>query len=55
MSNHVHLLLMSSTYGLLGFTQRLLIGYAITYNLRHRRHGHWMSVQTDLSVRRTQY
>ena len=40
MSNHAHLLLKSSGYGLPGFMRRLLTGYAITYNLRHERHGH---------------
>ena len=39
MSNHAHLLLKSSAYGLPGFMRRLLTGYAVTYNLRHRRHG----------------
>ena len=40
MSNHAHLLLKSSGCGLPGFMRRLLTGYAIYYNLRHRRHGH---------------
>ena len=40
MSNHMHILLKSSTYGLSQFMRRLLTGYAITYNKRHRRHGH---------------
>lgn len=40
MKNHAHLLLRSSEFGLSGFMRRLLTGYAITYNNRHRRHGH---------------
>jgi len=40
MSNHMHILLKSSTYGLSQFMRRLLTGYAVTYNIRHRRHGH---------------
>jgi REP element-mobilizing transposase RayT len=40
MSNHAHLLLKSSRYGLPGFMRRLLTGHAITYNLRHQRNGH---------------
>ena len=40
MSNHVHLLLKSSTYGLSRFMRRLLTGYAVRYNRRHDRHGH---------------
>jgi hypothetical protein len=40
MNNHAHLLVRSSTPGLPGLMRRLLTGYAITYNLRHRRHGH---------------
>jgi REP element-mobilizing transposase RayT len=40
MSNHAHLLLKTSRYGLPGFMRRLLTGHAITYNLRHQRHGH---------------
>lgn len=38
--NHAHLLVKSSGYGLPGFMRRLLTGYAIGFNLRHRRHGH---------------
>lgn len=40
MSNHAHILLKSSPYGLSKFMRRLLTGYAITYNLRHKRYGH---------------
>ena len=40
MTNHVHILLKSGPYGLSKFMRRLLTGYAITYNLRHRRYGH---------------
>ena len=40
MSNHAHLLLSSGLLGLAKFMRRLLTGYAVRYNLRHRRHGH---------------
>jgi putative transposase len=40
MSNHAHLLLCSGTQGLARFMRRLLTGYAVNYNQRHRRHGH---------------
>jgi REP element-mobilizing transposase RayT len=40
MTNHAHILLRSSQYGLSRFMRRFLTGYAITYNLRHKRHGH---------------
>jgi len=39
-TNHAHLLLRSGPSGLPKFMRRLLTGYAVTYNLRHRRHGH---------------
>jgi putative transposase len=39
MSNHAHLLLCSGAMGLAKFMRRLLTGYAVSYNLRHRRHG----------------
>ena len=40
LSNHAHILLCSSDAGLAHFMRRLLTGYAINYNLRHKRHGH---------------
>lgn len=40
MSNHMHILLKSGPKGLSQFMRRLLTGYAITFNLRHARHGH---------------
>jgi len=40
MSNHAHLLLCSGPAGLAKFMRRLLTGYAVTYNRRHRRYGH---------------
>jgi REP-associated tyrosine transposase len=40
MSNHMHILIKSGPRGLSQFMRRLLTGYAITYNIRHRRHGH---------------
>jgi len=39
MSNHAHLLLCSGVLGLAQFMRRLLTGHAVSYNLRHRRHG----------------
>lgn len=39
MSNHAHLLVCSGAMGLAKFMRRLLTGYAVRYNLRHRRHG----------------
>lgn len=40
MINHAHILLRSGNKGLPGFMRRLLTGYAISYNIRHKRHGH---------------
>lgn len=40
MDNHAHILLSSGSLGLAKFMRRLLTGYAVIYNLRHRRHGH---------------
>ena len=38
--NHVHLLLFSGPPGISKFMRRLLTGYALGYNRRHRRNGH---------------
>jgi putative transposase len=40
MRNHVHLLLFSGPPGISKFMRRLLTGYALRYNRRHRRNGH---------------
>jgi REP element-mobilizing transposase RayT len=40
MPNHAHILLRSGPEGISTYMRRLLSGYAITYNLRHRRYGH---------------
>ncbi len=40
MGNHVHLLLFSGPASISVFMRRLLTGYAIGFNLRHRRNGH---------------
>jgi REP element-mobilizing transposase RayT len=40
MTNHAHILLRSSEIGLSGIMRRLLTGYAIYFNRRHRRWGH---------------
>lgn len=37
--NHVHLLVRSGVISLAGLMQRLLTGYAVTYNRRYHRHG----------------
>ena len=38
--NHAHLLLRSGAQGLPRFMRRLLTGYALAYNRRHKRAGH---------------
>ena len=38
--NHFHLLLRSGTGSLSSVMKRLLTGYAVSYNLRHRRRCH---------------
>jgi REP element-mobilizing transposase RayT len=40
MPNHAHILLRSGPAGLSKYMGRFLSGYAISYNLRHNRHGH---------------
>ena len=40
MRNHVHLLIFSGPPGISKFMRRLLTGYALRYNRRHRRNGH---------------
>ena len=40
MGNHVHLLVRSGLAPISTVMQRLLTGYAIRFNRRHRRHGH---------------
>ena len=40
LTNHAHILLSSGPRGLSQFMRRLLTGYAVSYNLRHRRYGH---------------
>jgi putative transposase len=40
MDNHVHLLLYSGQPGISSFMRRLLTGYAVWFNRRHRRSGH---------------
>lgn len=39
MSNHVHLLLRSGEAGISKVMRRLLTGYAVSFNLKYRRHG----------------
>ena len=38
--NHAHILLRTGQTPLSTVMRRLLTGYAVTYNRRHRRHGH---------------
>jgi REP element-mobilizing transposase RayT len=38
--NHIHLLVRSGSAGLPTFMRRLLTGYAVVFNRRHRRSGH---------------
>jgi REP element-mobilizing transposase RayT len=40
MTTHAHILLRSGVDGLSNFMRRFLTGYSITYNRRHKRHGH---------------
>ncbi|MBW1822043.1 MAG: transposase [Deltaproteobacteria bacterium] len=39
LSNHAHFLFRSGKQGIAGLMRRLLTGYAVSYNRRHRRHG----------------
>jgi len=40
MTNHVHLLLRTGQVPIASIMRRLLTGYAVRFNRRHRRHGH---------------
>jgi len=40
LSNHAHLLLRTGKLGLADVMRRLLTGYAVSFNRRHRRYGH---------------
>jgi putative transposase len=40
MTNHSHILLSNGPQGLSNFMRRFMTGYAVNYNLRHRRYGH---------------
>ena len=40
MRNHAHLLLRTGKLPIASIMQRLLTGYAVSFNRRHRRHGH---------------
>ena len=39
LSNHAHFLLRSGPSGIAALMRRLLTGYAVSYNRRHKRHG----------------
>ena len=43
--NHAHLLLRTGQTHLSTEMRRLLTGYAISYNRRHRRHGHLYQIR----------
>jgi REP element-mobilizing transposase RayT len=47
MRNHVHLLFFSGPTGISKFMRRLLTGYALRYNRRHRRSGHLFQTGTS--------
>ena len=40
MTNHVHLLLRTGSVPIASIMRRLLTGYAVRFNRKHRRHGH---------------
>ena len=40
LDNHVHILLFSGQKGISTFMRRLLTGYAVWFNQKHRRSGH---------------
>ncbi len=40
LSNYAHFLLRCGPDGLVSLMQRLLTGYAVSFNRRHKRHGH---------------
>ena len=40
MTNHVHMLLRTGLAPIATVMRRLLTGYAVSFNRRHRRHGH---------------
>jgi len=40
MTNHVHLLLRTGNVPIASIMRRLLTGYAVRFNRRHRRYGH---------------
>ena len=39
LTNHAHFLFRSGPQGIAGLMRKLLTGYAVSYNRRHRRHG----------------
>ena len=40
LDNHAHILMRSGPAGISAFMRSVLTGYAVSYNLRHHRHGH---------------
>jgi REP element-mobilizing transposase RayT len=45
--NHAHILLQTGQTPLATVMRRLLTGYAVSYNRRHRRHGHLFKIVTN--------
>ena len=50
--NHAHFLLRSGPQGIAGLMRKLLTGYAVFYNRRHRRHGQLFQTDTNRSYAR---
>jgi len=49
LNNHAHILLKSSESGLSFFMRKLLTGYAIWFNRRHKRHGYLFQNRYNLN------
>jgi REP element-mobilizing transposase RayT len=47
MGNHAHFLLRSGPSGIAGLMRRLLTGYVLGFNRRHRRHGQYLLKKAD--------
>ena len=53
MSNHAHLLLRTGRVAIASIMRRLLTGYAVSFNKRHRRHRHLKTTTNPFCVRKT--
>ncbi len=47
MTNHIHMLLKTGLAPIATVMRRLLTGYAVSFNRRHRRHGHLFQIDTN--------